>query len=162
MAIMGKTPRITILKTIDDIAGLADIHPAIEFGLKAIGSSSVSKEAALIEMVCHLAENLAMFKDRADMTHEGTPGVWKFGSDADPVAVAETVDDEPKEPAKAMLKRVLDLSEIEPSSAEPESSISHNEPKPDITFKDRLKDRLEPHRLPDLSVDVKKKRGWPW
>jgi hypothetical protein len=152
------------LKTISDIYELAAIHPAIELGLKAIDSSSVSKEAALIEMVCHLAENLAMFKNRADMTHEGSPGVWKFGSDAYPVhsfadeVVADTVDDEPKEPAKAMLKRVLDLSDIEPTIAEPESYISHNEPKPDITYKDRLK----PHRLPDLTVDAKKKRGWPW
>jgi hypothetical protein len=142
------------MKTISDIYELAAIHPAIELGLKAIDSSSVSKETALIEMVCHLAENLAMFKDRADMTYENTQGgVWKFGSDA---------DEEPKEPAKAMLKRVLDLSDIEPAIAEPESYLSHNEPKPDITYKDRLKDRLQPHRLPDLAVDAKKKRGWPW
>jgi len=152
------------MKTIDDIYELAAIHPAIELGLKAISSSSVSKETALIEMVCHLAENLAMFKDHAD----SSPGVWKFGSDAYPVhsfadqVVADTVDEEPKEPVKAMLKRVLDLNDIEPATAESESYLSHNEPKPDITYKDRLKDRLEPHRLPDLSVDVKKKRGWRW
>jgi len=143
------------MKTIDDIYELAAIHPAIELGLKAISSSSVSKETALIEMVCHLADNLAMFKNRADMTYESTPGVWKFGSDAEPIhsfadqVVADTVE----EPI------------AEAPTAEPfflRHDDNHEGPKPDITFKDRLKDRIQPHRLPDLSVDVKKKRGWRW
>lgn len=137
------------MKTINDLYELAAIHPAIELGLKAIDSSSVSKETALIEMVCHLAENLAMFKDRADLTHDNTQGgVWKFGSDAD--QVADKVDEEP----------IAEAPTAEPFFLRHDDN--NDAPKPDITFKDRLKDRIQPHRLPDLSQDVKKKRGWPW
>lgn len=137
------------MKTIDDIADLACIHPAIELGLKAIGSGSVSKEAALIEMVCHLAENLALFKDRADMTEYKKQSLDSLGLTCE-------------EPEQLHESSVSDIAE---PTAEPfflRHVDNHEEQKPDITFKDRLKDRIQPHRLPDLSEGVKKKRGWPW
>ena len=120
------------MKTLKDIEKLADIHPVINIGLSAIKSGAVSIEDGLMEMVCHLAENLALFKEKALSRDEPREEIF-------PEPVAEKID--------------VPAIEIEPDHLRLVKADAVMSP---------LKDRLEPHRLPNLDQEVKKKRGWPW
>lgn len=123
------------MKTLKDIEKLAGIHPVIDLGLNAIKSGAVSVEDGLMEMVCHLAENLALFKEKA-LSYD-TPREEIF-----PEPATEKIE----VPAIEVEHDQLRL--IKPMEADPVINP--------------LQDRLQPHRLPNLDQEVKKKRGWPW